>query len=79
MVTKAGDADLPAKGPGLGMAIRYAPRNVYNTAASFMTKGCQQTKPPTAPTENGANRALPPGVPTRERGGSESARSLHPC
>lgn len=50
MVTKAGGADLPAKGPGLGTAVRYVPppkKNLYNTAISFMTKGCQQTtKPP---------------------------------
>lgn len=25
MVTKAGGTDLPAKGPGLGTAVRYAP------------------------------------------------------
>lgn len=54
MVRKAGGADVPAKGPGLGTAVRYAPlpRNVYNTAVSFMTKGRQQTtKPPNTHTQ----------------------------
>lgn len=49
MVTKAGGADLPATGPGLGMAIRYAPPKCLQYSRFLYDQGMSTNKAPHCP------------------------------